>query len=123
MALKWPILSVVGPRLVLLAFTILQPLLLNSLLNFLQDPTASINIGYGLLGAYGLVYLGITLSSSFYSYQNFRFVTMLRGTLVSAVFSRSTNIIITTNDNAKPVTLMSTDVSFPLNFDLIQTAV
>ncbi|KAH8884731.1 multidrug resistance-like protein [Thozetella sp. PMI_491] len=108
--LKWPILSVVVPRLFLVVFTILQPLLLNSLLDFLQEADAPARIGYGLIGAYGLVYLGISLSASFYSYRNYRFVAMLRGMLMSAVFAKCTDIKITTEDSAAPVTLMSTDV-------------
>ncbi len=68
-------------------------------------------MGYGLIGAYALVYIGISLSSSFYSYQNYRYVTMIRGMLMSAVFTKCTNIKITTEDRAAPVTLMSTDVS------------
>ena len=63
--LKWQLLGVVVPRLCLLAFTICQPLMLNRFLSFLQNPAESVNIGYGLIAAYGLVYLGIALSSSF----------------------------------------------------------
>ena len=110
--LKWQLLAVVVPRLCLLGFTISQPLVLNRFLSFLQDPTQSNNIGYGLIAAYGLVYLGIALSSSFYRHQSYRTVTMLRGILVSAIFARSTDLSTADVDNSAAVTLMSTDVSF-----------
>lgn len=109
--LKWPLVGVVFPRLLQLASTICQPLVLNRFLAFLERPEESINHGYGLIGAYGLVYLGIALSGAFYSHQATRTVTMLRGILVSAIFAGSTDLSTTAIDNAAAVTLMSTDVS------------
>lgn len=109
--LKWPLLGVVFPRLLQLAFIICQPLVLNRFLEFLEQPDESIDHGYGLIGAYGLVYLGIALSGAFYSHQATRTVTMLRGILVSAIFSRSIDLSTTAIDNGAAVTLMSTDVS------------
>jgi len=103
---------VVLPRLCLLAFTICQPLVLNRFLSFLASPSESPDTGYGLIGAYGLVYLGIAISTSFYYHRAFRAVTMLRGMLMSAVFAKSTEIIIS-SDNSAAVTLMSTDVGSP----------
>ncbi|KAJ9136431.1 ABC multidrug transporter [Pleurostoma richardsiae] len=108
--LKWQTLMVVAPRLVLLGFTICQPVILNRFLDFLQDPLQNVNYGYGLIGAYGLVYLGIAVSSSFYYHRSYRAATMLRGILVSAIFTRSTDLSTTALDNKAAVTLMSTDV-------------
>jgi len=64
------------------------------------------------MAAYGLVYLGIAVSSAFYWYRANRMLTMLRGMLMSAVFAKATEIGIGTSDNAAAVTLMSTDVCF-----------
>jgi ATP-binding cassette subfamily C (CFTR/MRP) protein 1 len=58
---KWEILVPIFPRLCLVLFTICQPLLINRYLEFLQDPTESMSIGYGLLGAYGVVYFGLAV--------------------------------------------------------------
>lgn len=99
------------PRLAQLAFTILQPLVLNRFLTFLGDEPESPKIGYGLVGAYGLVYVGIAVFQALYWHSNARFVAMLRGTLVSAIFSKATEISVTATDDAAAVTLMSTDVS------------
>ncbi|KAF4343098.1 multidrug resistance-associated 1 [Fusarium beomiforme] len=108
--LRCAIMAVVLPRLVLLGFTICQPFLLNRLLVFLDDTSQPINIGYGLIAAYGLVYSGIALSQALYWHRNARSVTLLRGVLVSAVFSKATNLSITAMDDSAAVTLMSSDV-------------
>ena len=59
---KWQMLLPVFPRLCLVALTFCQPLLINRYLQFLQDPTESMDIGYGLLGAYAVVYFGLAVS-------------------------------------------------------------
>lgn len=104
--------AVIVPRLVQLAFTICQPLVLNRLLIYLEDESQSEKIGYGLIGAYGLVYVGIAASQALYHHRNGRSTSMLRGILISAVFGKATEISITTADTNAPVTLMSSDVSF-----------
>ncbi|PKK51892.1 hypothetical protein CI102_5280 [Trichoderma harzianum] len=108
--LRSAIISVIVPRLFLLAFTICQPLVLTRFLGFLNDETQSVNIGYGLIGAYGLVYLGIAATQALYWHQNGRCVTMLRGVLVSAVFSKVTEVSIVAVDDSAALTLMSSDV-------------
>ncbi|KAI8158372.1 ABC transporter atnG [Colletotrichum sp. SAR 10_86] len=108
--LKWQLLAVVPVRLCLLGFTICQPLVLNRFLDFLQDPSENVNHGYGLIGAYGLVYLGISITSSFYWHKAFRSLTMLRGVLVAAVYSKTTELRSASSDDSAAVTLMSTDV-------------
>lgn len=50
------------------------------------------------------------ISNSLYFYRNARFFTMLRGILVSAIYTKTTEISITALDNSAAVTLMSTDV-------------
>ncbi|KAF4778786.1 hypothetical protein HER10_EVM0010424 [Colletotrichum scovillei] len=108
--LKWQLLAVVLPRLFLLGFTICQPLILNRFLDFLQNPSETANHGYGLIGAYGLVYLGISISSSFYWHAAFRCLTMLRGVLVAAIYTKTTELRVAPGDDSAAVTLMSTDV-------------
>jgi ATP-binding cassette subfamily C (CFTR/MRP) protein 1 len=56
------------PRIVLIAFTLCQPLLLNSFIGYLQRPNEpdSENIGYGLIAAYGIVYFGLAVSTDPY---------------------------------------------------------
>jgi hypothetical protein len=62
--LKWPILVPIIPRLALLALTFCQPLLLRRLLDYLKHADVEDkNIGYGLIGAYFVVYFGLAVST------------------------------------------------------------
>ncbi|OAR00989.1 hypothetical protein LLEC1_05486 [Akanthomyces lecanii] len=109
--LKGPLLAIAAPRLMLLFFTICQPLILQRFLDFLSDKSQPVQIGYGLIAAYGLDYVGIAFSQALYWHRNARAVTMLRGTLVAAVFSKVTAISTTVAKDAAAVTLMSSDAS------------
>ncbi|KAH6996315.1 P-loop containing nucleoside triphosphate hydrolase protein [Ilyonectria sp. MPI-CAGE-AT-0026] len=108
--LRWSLVAVVLPRLALLAFTICQPLALNRFLIFLDDSSQPATVGYGLVAAYGLIYFGIAVTQALYWHRNGRSVTMLRGVLVSAIFSKATETSITATDDSAAVTLMSSDV-------------
>ncbi|KAI5463411.1 P-loop containing nucleoside triphosphate hydrolase protein [Mariannaea sp. PMI_226] len=108
--LRWSLVAVVLPRLALLAFTICQPLALNRFLTYIDDKSQPDSVGYGLVASYGLIYFGIATTQALYWHQNGRSVTMLRGVLVSAVFSKATETSITATDDSAAVTLMSSDV-------------
>lgn len=58
---KWPICAVILPRALLVALNFCQPLLLHRSLSFTLEPvnSATKNTGYGLIGAYILVYIGL----------------------------------------------------------------
>lgn len=62
-ALKWPLLSAVVPRLTLTAFNFCQPFLLARAIELSAQPInhETNNYGYGLIGAFVLVYLGIAV--------------------------------------------------------------
>lgn len=61
---KWYLASAVVPRLCLTAFTFAQPFLIERVIAYLsEDENVNTNkIGYGLIGAYGIVYTGIGVS-------------------------------------------------------------
>lgn len=63
--LKWPLLSVVLPRLCLVGFNFAQPFLINRAITLSQQPVTeqTTNYGYGLIGAYIIVYMGIAVRS------------------------------------------------------------
>jgi hypothetical protein len=64
--LKWPILSIILPRLAFAAFTFCQPLLISATLQWAETPGDSddMNQGYGLIGAWFLVFVGIAVSAT-----------------------------------------------------------
>ncbi|KAK6517411.1 hypothetical protein TWF281_004068 [Arthrobotrys megalospora] len=110
--MKFPLLLAALPRLILIVFIFCQPLLLETFLGYLKDPEErkNGNIGKAMIGAYALVYIGMAVTSAFYWYRNIRFITMVRGTLMSLVYNHATKLRITSTNNAESVTLMSGDV-------------
>jgi ATP-binding cassette, subfamily C (CFTR/MRP), member 1 len=63
--LKWSVLAVVPPRACLIAFNFCQPFLIDRAITYSQGPATAQtkSIGYGLIAAYGLVYIGIAVCS------------------------------------------------------------
>ncbi len=63
-AYKWPLLWGFLPRLALVGLNFSQPFLINTAINLSAEPVndQTTNIGYGLIGAYALVYIGIAVS-------------------------------------------------------------
>ncbi|KNG46388.1 canalicular multispecific organic anion transporter 1 [Stemphylium lycopersici] len=110
--LKWPILAVVPPRLCLIGFNFCQPFLINRAVKYSEaSPSAQgDNIGYGLIGAYVLVFVGIAVSTGQYMHLTFRFITQMRGGLISMLYNKATDVALTNVDTASSLTLMSADV-------------
>ena len=61
--LRWPILQTIPPRACLTALVFCQPFLINRAVKLSQEPitTETTQYGYGLIGAYFLVYVGIAV--------------------------------------------------------------
>lgn len=61
--LKWPILQTLPPRAALTALVFCQPFLINRAITLSQEAitTETTQVGYGLIGAYFLVYVGIAV--------------------------------------------------------------
>lgn len=61
-----PVLSPVIPRLFQIGFTYAQPFFLNSIIQFAYYPQEQPfnNWGYGLMGAFVIIYLGLTVSAA-----------------------------------------------------------
>ncbi|KAF2218923.1 P-loop containing nucleoside triphosphate hydrolase protein [Elsinoe ampelina] len=100
------------PRLVQIAFTLGQPFLLRRLLSFLVErpDEQDVRVGYGLIGAYGFVYFGMAVSTTFYWHRHYRFLFAVRGTLIGAIYSKAMRLGSSQEDGAALVTMMSTDV-------------
>ncbi|PVH81871.1 hypothetical protein DL98DRAFT_457694 [Cadophora sp. DSE1049] len=111
-ALKRPLLSAVIPRLGLMAFNFCQPFLLQRAIELSQQPVtaASTNIGYGLIGAYFLVYTGIAVTTGQFQHLTYRVITMIRGGLISLLYRKATELSITATDPSSSMILMSADI-------------
>lgn len=104
-ALFYPVL----PRLCSIGFKYSQPFLLTRTVQFASSTTDSDSIGWGLTGAFGLVFLGLAVANGTYYHMTYRFVTATRGTLVSLIYFKTVDLSITALDDSIAVTLMSSD--------------
>ncbi|KAL1962947.1 hypothetical protein VTN77DRAFT_9043 [Rasamsonia byssochlamydoides] len=100
------------PRLALTGFTFCQPFLVERTISYVVqfDYANRIEIGYGLIGATALVYIGIAISTALSQHKTYRFVTQLRAGLVSLLYERTLELSSVGLDEADAVTLMSADV-------------
>ncbi|KAF5560472.1 multidrug resistance [Fusarium phyllophilum] len=98
------------PRAALLAASICQPFLIHALLHYLQNNDQEQSHGYGLIGATALTYGAIAFSTALYWYFQERFVLMVRGILVLAVYEKTTELRLPVDGDSGALTLMSTDV-------------
>lgn len=61
--LKWPLLAGVIPRLGVIGFKYVQPFMIRRMVRWLDEPLSadSQNEGYGLIAAFGLVFIGLAV--------------------------------------------------------------
>ncbi|KAF3384453.1 Metal resistance protein YCF1 [Penicillium rolfsii] len=111
-AAKAPLLAAVPARACVVAFNFCQPLLLTRSLSFFDEPVnnATNNVGYGLIGAYFLVYTGLAVAMGQYQHNTYRGITMVRGILVTMLYKKASSLNIKDADPANSLTLMSADV-------------
>lgn len=64
LALRWPMLATIIPRLLLCAFNVSQPLLVEAATEYLSFPEqrSNHNTAYGLIGVTAIIYIGIAVS-------------------------------------------------------------
>lgn len=97
------------PRLCLIAFRYAQPFLLSRTVQFANDSNEPDSIGWGLTAAFGLVFTGLAVATGSYYHMVYRFVTSVRGILVSMIYTKTVDLSITALDESAAITLMATD--------------
>lgn len=65
--LKWNMLVIAIPRSIAIGLTVLQPFLIASILRFLSSPEVETAVGYGLVGAFGIIYMASAVSLTYYA--------------------------------------------------------
>jgi hypothetical protein len=63
--LRWDIAAIALPRLGLVGFSIAQPFLIGKIVTYLESTESNPNIGYGLIGAAAIVFIGAAVSHMF----------------------------------------------------------
>lgn len=107
-----PFFAAVLPRLALTFFSFMQPLLISALTSLVQAPDSedASNRGWGLAAAFALVYVGRAVMGGAYQHKTNRMATMVRGTLVGAIYRQTLEVAVNGLDESAAVTLMSSDV-------------
>ncbi|XP_044717675.1 ABC transporter domain-containing protein [Hirsutella rhossiliensis] len=109
---KWCFFSGVIPRMAYTGFSFSQPYLIEKVLDFTADPgnPDTKNFSYGLVGAYAVVYIGMTLSYAIYQHKTYRLLTLFRGSLVTLIFNKTLRVSSSSIADAEAITLMSADI-------------
>ncbi|KAK7222510.1 hypothetical protein V2G26_010513 [Clonostachys chloroleuca] len=100
-------------RLCLIAFNFCQPLLIHRALSLLLEPEDSPSrksVGYALIGATLLIYIGIAVTTGLFKHNLYRLITMLRGSLVGLIYETTLRIDPHAAKDSAAITLMSTDI-------------
>jgi ATP-binding cassette subfamily C (CFTR/MRP) protein 1 len=107
-----PLAASIIPRLALTFFRFMQPLLINNITKLVNDPESesATDRGWGLTAAFGLVYIGLAVAGGAYQHKANRMATMVRGSLVNAIYAQTLDLSITNLVESASVTLMSADV-------------
>ncbi|KAH0287053.1 P-loop containing nucleoside triphosphate hydrolase protein, partial [Aureobasidium sp. EXF-3399] len=109
--LKIPLLAPIIPRLALVGFNYSQPFLISRIIRFVDDTEKEKNTGYGIIGATAIIYIGIAISNGRFQHANFRFMTMLRGSLSVLIYEKTLGLQYTAVEDASPISL-SADVDY-----------
>lgn len=100
------------PRVFKIAFTFAQVFLISRVLTLLEEPLTPGNqiIGYLLIGAAAIIYLGLAITKLHYDQQMSRFTTKFRGAVVCAIYDHLTVLGDTDGNKEATLTLMSVDI-------------
>ncbi|KAK4201212.1 putative ABC transporter [Triangularia verruculosa] len=110
--LKWIVFGTIPPRAALTALMFCQPFLINRTIRLSQEPITdgSTQIGYGLIGAYSFVYVGIAVTMGQYQHKTYRTIAMVRAGLISMIYRKTSTLSLKDIDPAASMTLMSADM-------------
>jgi ATP-binding cassette, subfamily C (CFTR/MRP), member 1 len=109
--LKWSIIASGAPRVPLIGLTFAQPFLIRRTIGFVSNRNDQPgNVGWGLVGAYAAVYIGLALLTASSTYLINRVIVKMRGGLVSLIYQKTVDLSITALEEGAALTLMSTDV-------------
>lgn len=111
------------PKVCFLGTTFAQPYLLQRMLTYLSDKKESSNIGYGLIGAFALVYFLQAVSQSQYGHAVNKHVAEMRSILIHAIFNKSLDVAVSQVKDGQVTTLINNDVQIVMDaiLDLHET--
>ncbi|KAK4946454.1 hypothetical protein LTR10_014653 [Elasticomyces elasticus] len=109
--LKWQLLISALPRVLLSVDMFAQPFLVQETINFLgSQGKQSVPVGWGLAGAYFLVYSAQAILKGAYKHLLNRCAVQVRGGLVSLLYHKTIDLSLAAPDRSTSLTLMSSDI-------------
>lgn len=109
--LKWQLLLSAVPRIMLIGFKYAQPFLLSRTITYVSNRNDQpSNVGWALVGAYAIVYVGLAICTASFTHLLNRCWTMLRGGLVTLMYTKTIDLSLTALDESSALSLMSADV-------------
>ncbi|OAA64956.1 ABC transporter, transmembrane domain, type 1 [Cordyceps fumosorosea ARSEF 2679] len=109
--IPWMFISIILPRLLVIAFNYAQPFLLWEIVRKVGLGNPTTDVVNALIGATALVYGGRTVCSSWYRYIKNKITLGIRAMLISAVYNKSMRLSADEASKSAALTLMSTDVN------------
>ncbi|RAH78396.1 multidrug resistance protein MDR [Aspergillus japonicus CBS 114.51] len=97
-------------RIAVIGLSYSQPFLITALTDYVEETKPDRNKGYGLIGAFGLVFLLKGIFNCLYQHHNYRLMTKVRGALVSLIYQKTLTLQFDENSDSTALTLMSNDI-------------
>ncbi|KAH7030673.1 ABC transporter [Microdochium trichocladiopsis] len=108
-----PVLSPVLFKLMNSAFSYSQPFLVTAGINLAAYPQTQPynNYGYGLIGAYFLVYVGLAVTNGQYEWRLYRCAAKMKGSIIGVIYQKALRLDVQSSGTSHEaaVTLISTD--------------
>ncbi|RAL04613.1 multidrug resistance protein MDR [Aspergillus ibericus CBS 121593] len=97
-------------RLAMIGLNFAQPFLITNLTNYVGEVDPNSNDGYGLIGAFVLVFGLKAVFNCLYEHHTFRLITQIRGALVSMIYDKTLELKFDEYSDLAALTLMSNDI-------------
>lgn len=108
---KWPIFATTMPRLFLVLFECSQPILIKTVILYVESPNRERACHeYSLVFSAVVIYIGLSISRIQYLYQSARLQLSVQSSLTSLVYDKTLSTAAHAADTGKATTVMSTDV-------------
>ncbi len=109
--LRWEVAGLALPRLCLVALSMAQPFMISRAVAVLQLPDPfSLDMGYGLIGAFALVFIGSALMKAAYEHLGYRATTMIRGGMIAVVYQKMMDLPSGSVSESSAMSLMGSDI-------------
>ncbi|KAI1263553.1 P-loop containing nucleoside triphosphate hydrolase protein [Xylariaceae sp. FL1019] len=111
-AFRWELAYITLPKLAYIALSLTQPFLIQEAVAFVETDglREDDSTGYGLIGAFALVYISLAVALGWSSHLTYRLMAMMRGSLIAIIYQKMMETKMTKSSESPAVTLMGTDV-------------